>query len=1000
MQVASFATALLAAALPVFASTVPNIRIPVVFETEADHFVSRSTGRTLTVKSDSAVIGYGTGFVTMRLAGASSSAKAERLDPRQSVSNYLIGNVSAAWRTGNPHYGAIKYKGVYPGIDAVYHGAAGQLEYDFVVSPGADPSLIALSYEGVNKVSLDGQGDLLIDAGGTSIRQHRPFAYQLTNGRRHPIEAEYKVHRARVQISLGDYDRTRELIIDPVLQYAAYFGHTGYDAGVAIASGASGTTYVAGVTTSVQLPTTNASGQRDNGGASDAFVAKFTASGDLAWVTYYGGKGSEGGLGVAVDAAGNSFLSGFTTSQTLPLRNAAQDTFGGGELDAFVAKFSPGGDRLLFATYVGGSGDDYGNGLALDDLGNAYLTGWTRSADFPVRGGFQQGASGGGGDTFVMKLSPGGQVVYSTFVGGNGDDLATGIAVDVGGNAYVTGFTTSIAFPLAGAIQRANAGKYDVFVYKLNAAGNSLVYSTFLGGAADDRAQGIAVDSSGSAYISGDTQSANFPVLAGAQMTPGGGTDGFVAKLTPGGDALVYSTLLGGSGEDYASGLAVDAAGTVYVCGWTNSADFPVRNALQSSYGGGLNDGFAARIAPAGNLLLYATYFGGGAEDKAYDLVVESSGALTLTGHTDSANLPGAVNSFSVGLKTADVFLAKFSPDTGTPIVSANPGALVLNARFNQPPPPSIVLNIASTGQPATFTASSSAPWLRVTPAGGFTGTALTVSIEQADLAPGVYREEIAINTTGTVNPSLRIPVSLNVTVDPPVVAAAGILNAASFSFGPLAPGEMFTVFGSNFGPPAGITGELTNDSLPNVIADTRILVDNLPVPLLNAAHGQVTAIMPYSVAGRASVTVQVETGGRRSDPQALGIAPASPGIFTANASGGGQAAALNENGSANSSGNPAAPGSIVVLYATGEGLLNPSAVEGKPIAKASPVNPVTVRFADTVADVLYAGTIPGGIPGILQLNVRVPLTAAAGAVPVVLSIAGAISPTVTVAIR
>lgn len=385
------------------------------------------------------------------------------------------------------------------------------------------------------------------------------------------------------------------------LAYATYLGGSSDDYAYGVAVDASGAAYVAGATYSSNFPTTANALQRTHGGGSyDAFVAKISPAGDsLAYATYLGGSGGDRANGIAVDVDGSAYITGGTGSPNFPTTaGALQKTFGGA-WDAFVAKLSPGGNTLVYSTYLGGSSEDCGNGITVDAAGAAYVTGQASSTNFPTTVNALQRIHGGGySDAFVAKLTSGGDaLVYATYLGGSGDELGKGIAVDAAGAAYVTGFTYSPNFPTTpNALQKTfGGGACDAFVAKVSPVGDTLSYSTYLGGSGQDIANGIAVDSTGAAYITGYTSSSNFPTSNAPQGAFGGARDAFVTKMSPGGDSLTYSTYLGGSTWDWANGIAVDAAGAAYVAGYT-FGNFPTANALHWNYGGGGGDAFVAKI--------------------------------------------------------------------------------------------------------------------------------------------------------------------------------------------------------------------------------------------------------------------------------------------------------------------------------------------------------------------------------------------------------------------
>ena len=597
----------------------------------------------------------------LKLINANPSPEVRGLVELPGKSNYFIGNDPSKWRTNVPNYAKVEYRDVYPGINLVHYGNGGQLEHDFVVSPGADPSAIRFAIEGADKLELDAQGDLVLHAAGTEARLRKPMVYQEVDGTRREIPAMYRWRPAgrplpvsssvlarhagvaaatgtpavpQIAFEIGPYDAARPLVIDPVLVYSTYLNIPN-SSGSAIAVDASGNAYVCG----------------------GWVVAKIKADGSaLVYSTVIGGASCSG---IAVDVSGSAYVTGYAGSTGFPTASPLQATNGGG-YDAFVAKLNPAGSALVYSTYLGGSGDDYGYGIAVDSSGSAYVTGYTTSTNFPTASPFQatHGVSANNWDAFVTKLNAAGSaLVYSTYLGGQCDDRALGIAVDTSGSAYVTGETgncLSNNFPTAAPLQPAWGGGMDAFVAKLNAAGSALVYSTYLGGSGYDQGIGIAVDSSGNAYVMGFTSSTNFPTASPLQATYGGGYDAFVSKLNAAGSGLVYSTYVGGSREDWVQGIAVDSSGNAYVTGYTYSTNFPTASPLQATNGGG-NDAFVTKLDAAGSALVYSTYLGGSSYDYGLGIAVDSSGNAYVTGGTSSTNFP-TVNPLQA---SGDSFVAK-----------------------------------------------------------------------------------------------------------------------------------------------------------------------------------------------------------------------------------------------------------------------------------------------------------------------------------------------------
>ncbi len=530
----------------------------------------------------------------MKLRNANPAAKVTGTDELAGMNNYFIGNDPAKWRTGVPTYAKVKYEGIYSGIDLVYYGNQQQLEYDFIVAPGADPRRIAFEVSGAKRIRLDAQGDLVLKIGEDEIRWHKPVVYQEKGGARQLVAARYAItDKNRVRFDLAKYDASRPLYIDPLI-YSTYLGGNSDDVGLGIAVDSAGNAYVAGSTVSTNFPTKNPLQPAFAGGNScgcDAFVSKLNASGSaLVYSTYLGGSGDDRSFGIAVDSAANAYVTGYTFSTDFPTVNPLQPA-NRGLYNAFVAEINRTGSALVYSTYLGGSGQETGFGIAVDSAGDAYVTGETASTDFPTKNPLQPSYGGGSFDAFVAKLNPAGSALgYSTYLGGTGQDGGNGIAVDSGGNAYVTGVTASTDFPVTpGALQTVcNSGcspHGDAFVAKLNPAGSALAYSTYLGGNGPDYGYGIAVDTAGNVYVTGGTSSTDFPTMSPLQPAFGGGEDGFVAKIDPAGSALVYSTYLGGSGADSGNGIAVDSAGNAYITGFTDSTDFPQQNPLHKGSG-------------------------------------------------------------------------------------------------------------------------------------------------------------------------------------------------------------------------------------------------------------------------------------------------------------------------------------------------------------------------------------------------------------------------------
>ncbi len=592
-------------------------------------FFARGPGYTVALRPDGASIRTGgksgkSETAVMRLLGASPSAKGHATDPLAGKANYFIGSDPAKWHSNVPTFAKVEFARAYPNIDMVYYGSEGRLEYDFIVQPGGNPASIRLQFRGVSPTKLSATGDLEI--GG--IRQHKPVAYQRTAADvRVEVACRYVLRpNQEVTLEVGSYNKQYPLIIDPVISYASYIGGSGNDT-----------------------------------------------------------VGS-----IKVDSAGNLYMAGFTTSGNFPARGAAQAAYAGSNSaveqaqfgDAFVAKLNPTGTAMIYATYLGGSGDDFATSLAIDAAGSAYIVGATQSSNFPTTAGALQKTYKGfaasddngfynPGDGFVAKLNAAGNaLVYATYLGGALNDLPMGVAADSNGNAVVVGATKSTDFPTTSdALSKtfrgaSNVGASiagDAFVTILNPTGTALVYSTFLGGRGHDAARSVAVDGQNNIYVCGMTSSTDFPVTTGAfQTTYQGNADvkdfahpighGFVVKFSAQ-RTQVYGTFLGGSLRDGAAAIAVDSTGAAYIAGSSASADFPTTaNAPQRTYKGqgavgtvgdlNYGDAFISKLNAAGSALVYSTLLGGAADETATDIAIDQSGNAYVTGFTLSNDFP------------------------------------------------------------------------------------------------------------------------------------------------------------------------------------------------------------------------------------------------------------------------------------------------------------------------------------------------------------------------
>jgi hypothetical protein len=589
--------------------------------------------------------------------GSNPNPVVEGSDEQPGKTNYFIGADPSRWRTNVPTYAKVTYHNVYPGIDQVYYGNQRRLEFDCVVAPEADPKAISLSFDGADSLQISDEGDLVLRVNGGEVRLRKPVVYQpdpMSQGAaaRRIIDGQYVVRgQNNVAFELAAYDTSKPLIIDPVLDYSTYLGGSNRDAAVAIAVDPAGNAYVAGTTRSGDFPVSNPADTFHGGTCGtlpcrDIFVTKFNSQGSaLIYSMFIGGTNDDVANDITLDRSLNAYITGYTLSPDFATTSGAFQTMyrGAGASfntgDAFVTKLNASGSALVYSTYLGGSGDEQAYRVVVDNLGNAYLPGFTTSANFPSTARAYRRACPNSPcySGYVTKLSPGGnRLQYSTFLGGTVSgqlNSATGLAIDAAGNAYVTGITANPDFPTTSGAYKQSCGSdgncngtADAFVSKLNAAGSGLVYSTFLGGSGFDNAYAIQVDSARAAYVTGSTVSTDFPVSPGAaQSAYGGGSgcatyncgDSFVTKLRPTGAALLYSTYIGGGGDDGAFTGALDDERRFYVVGQTTSTDFPTVNALQSVYGGGTLDAFVAVVNAAGTGFDFSTYLGGSQSDTA-----------------------------------------------------------------------------------------------------------------------------------------------------------------------------------------------------------------------------------------------------------------------------------------------------------------------------------------------------------------------------------------------
>lgn len=628
--------------------------------------------------------------VRMAFVGAGPSvARGEELLPART--HYLLGKDPAAWIRDVPSYARVVYDDVYPGIDVAWRGRDGALEYDFELAPGADSRRIRLAFSGAGAHFVAADGSLVLRTPAGDLRLLAPDCYQEESGERRAVHAAYALREGgEVGFMLAKHDPSRGLVIDPVVRYATWLGGANDDLGHEIAVDATGAAYVVGQTLSPDFPATDVlGGSVANGHV--LYVAKLNAAGSaLEYATFVGGTNAFNvtfdQLGIAVDGAGSAHVTGKTRAPDLPVLHAVQPKLAGA-YDAFLAKLAPDGASLVYASYLGGSSDDFPRSLALDAEGSLYVVGVTRSSNFPTMNPFQPQYAGRY-DAFVTKFAPSGSsLVYSTYFGGSGSgdprfgDFGYDIGIDARGAATITGLTDSVDLPLAGAFQAAfGGGGHDAYVARLAPDGGSLEYATYLGGSRNEEGLGIAVHADGSALVSGWTTSVDFPVQGALQPALAGSSDVFVAKLLPDGSALAYATYLGGSARDFSFDLAVDADGTAHVAGVTESSNLPTVDPFQPARAGA-SDAFVAEISPDGAALLFASYLGGSGEENvavtSFGIALDGSGGAYLAGSTTSSDFPVVAPLQPAAGGQADAYVVKLShgPEVRVRVEDAAPAA-------------------------------------------------------------------------------------------------------------------------------------------------------------------------------------------------------------------------------------------------------------------------------------------------------------------------------------
>ncbi len=695
--------------LSIFAQTVSPFNLPLYFEANASQTEFRASGGNCQFQISPsgvqmALRGADKAVATaqMEFIGANAGAQIHGDGELPGKINYLIGNDSSKWQTGLPTFSRVRVSEIYPGINLVFHGNQRQLEYDFDIAPGADPREMKIHFDGVDRISIGSQGDLVLKMGSGEIRQPRPEIYQTIAGTRNFIAGGYNIVDARtVAFKVSHYDHSRPLVIDPLLTYSAYFGnnYNSSTTGWAIAADTNGCIYIAGQTISTKFATVGAFQTNFMGGgmAGDAFVAKFTNNPptNLVYLTYLGGSGDDAAYCVAADGSGHAYVAGATDSQNFPTNNPipghgqinGKPNTAGYFTDAFVTEVGTNGTNLVYSTYLGGESSEAAYGIAVDSAGNAYVTGFSYSTNFPCTSNALQtnlqciNSVYYEANAFVSEITNGGgNLIYSTYLGGTNFDIGRAIAVDSSNYVYVTGFTGSTNFPVWNAPTNSYpatiylSGATNAFVTKFPPLTNQissvtdLVYSFFLGGTNMDEANGIAADSNGCAYVTGWTASTNFPVsypnMTGpvglfSYLTTNGAflysvTNVFLTKIGATNN-IIYSTVFGGYIQDIGYGVAVDSGGDAFVVGSESSPDFPAlnTNGVLNGVNQGGSDVFVTAFNTNCSSTLYSVCIGGVGNDYGYGIALDSSTNAYITGQTMSPNYP-TTNNVPIYLQNAD----------------------------------------------------------------------------------------------------------------------------------------------------------------------------------------------------------------------------------------------------------------------------------------------------------------------------------------------------------
>ncbi|MBI4903610.1 MAG: SBBP repeat-containing protein [Acidobacteria bacterium] len=764
--------------------------LPLHFERHGAAIVARVPGYQLSLDGAGAQVAFRKGTVRMRLHGASGIAP-QAVDRMSGVSNYIQGSDPRRWRTSVTHFARARYTSVYPGVNLDFYGNARNIEYDFLIAPGADPRRIAMTVEGAQSVTVTPAGEVAVRAFGEELLLKAPVAYQRRGSERAAVAARFRVAGNRVSFDLGAYDRRRELVIDPVITFATYLGGAETEVATGIALDAQSNIYVTGYTNSQRFPIVGQPLSANNAGADDAFIVKVNSTGNqLLYSTYLGGTENDRPLGIVIDGLGNAVIAGNSSSEDFPMAGTVFQGLGSG---VFLARLSANGSSLLASTFLGGIesvGIGFLSAMAGDANGNVYLAGYTSADDFLVTAGSLQPLKRSGTDAFLTKVSSDlSRVVYSTYLGGDGTDQARAVTVDSAGNAFVAGSTNSVNFPrTTGTYATPNGGNSDVFVTRVNAAGAAIDFSAILGGLLDDSPTAITLGPTGNIFVAGTTLSSNYPTTPGVfqVLRPTFATPGFVSKLDSTATLLLFSTYLGAVNSYYdvrnIASIRADAGDNLYAAVTGFGTGFPTTTGALQSPAPGFQDGLLVRLSPGGDVLGYSTFIGGSADDSLNAMALDQVGNLYLAGGTSSSNFPGTSTGYQpLSAGNGDAFVVKI-----------NIGAVTTSCTYALS---AVTFSIDANGGAGTvdLTTDSTCAW--------------TVTASQSWLT-------IASATTGTGSTTVSFNVAVNTTL---------ANRSASLSLG----GKTFTV--SQLAAPCSYTIDPGNRSVPAGGGSVSFLVTTLP---------------------------------------------------------------------------------------------------------------------------------------------------------------------------